>query len=174
MRGVPSAIRVRSMCASRWRSSASSIKIEQILSTRGDLLAPEYQVEFAKLQDAAPLEPAATIRSVLVAELGRPVEGIFAEFDLVPVAAASIGQAHAAVLPDGTEVIVKIRRPGVVDQVELDLQILDRTVRVRLCCVESELAVQDGAALRFRSDHSASSVNPAAMRRWDRASPPSS
>lgn len=110
------------------------IKIAQILSTRGDLLAPEYQVEFAKLQDAAPPEPAAAMRSIVRAELGRPVEAIFAEFDPVPVAAASIGQAHAAVLPDGTEVIVKVRRPGVVDQVELDLQILDRTVQVISRC----------------------------------------
>lgn len=108
----------------------ASIKIGQILSTRGDLLAPAYQVEFAKLQDAAPPEPGAAIRSVLVAELGRPVEAIFAAFDPDPVAAASIGQAHAALLPDGAEVIVKVRRPGVVDRVELDLELLDRTVRV--------------------------------------------
>lgn len=108
----------------------ASIKIGQILSTRSDVLAPAYQAEFAKLQDAAPPEAGAAIRSVLVAELGRPVEAIFAAFDPDPVAAASIGQAHAARLPDGAEVIVKVRRPGVVDQVEMDLEILDRAVRV--------------------------------------------
>jgi ubiquinone biosynthesis protein len=108
----------------------ASIKIGQILSTRGDVLAPAYQAEFAKLQDAAHPEPGAAIRSVLVAELGRPVDAIFATFDPDPVAAASIGQAHAAVLHDGTEVIVKVRRPGVVDEVELDLELLDRTVRM--------------------------------------------
>ena len=108
----------------------ASIKIGQILSTRGDVLPPAYQVEFAKLQDGARPEPEAAIRSVLVAELGRPVDTIFTEFDPDPLAAASIGQAHAAVLADGTEVVVKVRRPGVVDQVGLDLEILDRTVRV--------------------------------------------
>lgn len=106
----------------------ASIKIGQIVSTRGDVLAPEYQVEFAKLQDAAPSEPEAVIRSVFQAEFGRPVEALFATFNPVPVAAASIGQAHAAVLPDGHEVIVKVRRPGVVEQVELDLEILERAV----------------------------------------------
>ena len=107
----------------------ASIKIGQILSTRGDVLAPAYQIEFAKLQDEMHPEAGAAIRAVLVAELGRPVEAIFAAFDPDPVAAASIGQAHAALLPDGTEVIVKVRRPGVVDQVELDLELLDRAVR---------------------------------------------
>jgi ubiquinone biosynthesis protein len=107
----------------------ASIKIGQILSTRGDLLPPAYQGEFAKLQDAAPPEPAAAIRAALGAELDRPIEAVFATFDPRPVAAASIGQAHAATLPDGAEVIVKIRRPGVVEQVEVDLDILDRVVR---------------------------------------------
>jgi ubiquinone biosynthesis protein len=112
----------------------ASIKIGQILSTRGDLMAPEYRVEFVNLQDAAHPEPVARMRAIIRAELGRPVEAIFAAFDPVPIAAASIGQAHAAVLPDGTEVIIKIRRPGAVGQVELDLQILDRAVRAVSRC----------------------------------------
>jgi ubiquinone biosynthesis protein len=61
---------------------------------------------------------------VLIAELGQPIQNVFVEFDPVPLAAASIGQAHAAVLRDGTEVVVKIRRPGVVEQVNEDLEIL--------------------------------------------------
>ena len=107
----------------------ASIKIGQILSTRTDLLAPAYQVELAKLQDSAPPEPTAIIRDVLATELGSPIETVFAVFDPQPMAAASIGQVHAATLPDGSEVIVKIRRPGVVEQIELDLQILEATVR---------------------------------------------
>ena len=100
------------------------IKLGQILSTRADLLPPEYLAELSKLQDAAPSVPFESVRNVLVAELGQPVEKAFLSFDPKPLAAASIGQAHAATLMDGTEVVVKIRRPGVVEQVHEDLEIL--------------------------------------------------
>lgn len=100
------------------------IKLGQILSTRADLLPPEYLAELTKLQDSAPPVPFEAIREALVCELGQPIENVFAEFDTQPLAAASIGQAHAATLPDGTEVVVKIRRPGVVESVNEDLEIL--------------------------------------------------
>lgn len=100
------------------------IKLGQILSTRADLLPPDYIAELTKLQDAAPPVPFEAIREALVAELGQPIESAFAEFNPEPLAAASIGQAHAATLQDGTEVVVKIRRPGVVEQVNEDLEIL--------------------------------------------------
>lgn len=103
---------------------AAWIKLGQILSTRADLLPPEYQAELAKLQDAAPPVPVEAVRQVIETELGRPPERVFASFDPAPLAAASIGQAHAATLPDGTEVVVKVRRPGVVEQVEQDLELL--------------------------------------------------
>jgi ubiquinone biosynthesis protein len=100
------------------------IKLGQILSTRPDLLPPAYQAELVKLQDQAPSVPSAAIRAVVAEELGRPIGEIFADFDDQPIAAASIGQAHAATLPGGTRVVVKVRRPGVVEQVEEDLTIL--------------------------------------------------
>ncbi len=100
------------------------IKIGQILSTRGDLVPQPYQDELAKLQDSAPPVPAKDIRAALLEELGGPIEEAFATFDMKPLASASIGQAHAATLPDGTKVVVKLRRPGVVEQVEEDLHIL--------------------------------------------------
>jgi ubiquinone biosynthesis protein len=100
------------------------IKLGQILSTRADLLPIEYQTELAKLQDQTPPIPGEIIRGVVEAELGRPLEAVFATFDLVPLASASIGQAHAATLLDGTEVVVKVRRPDVDAQVENDLEIL--------------------------------------------------
>jgi ubiquinone biosynthesis protein len=100
------------------------IKLGQILSTRSDLLGPEYQVELAKLQDAVPPVPGALIRELITRELGQDPGTAFASFDIVPLAAASIGQVHAATLRDGTEVVVKVRRPGVVEQVETDLEIL--------------------------------------------------
>ena len=77
------------------------IKLGQILSTRADLLPPEYLVELRKLQDAAPPVPFEEIRQAIVTELGQPLENLFSEFNASPLAAASIGQAHAAT--HGTE-----------------------------------------------------------------------
>jgi ubiquinone biosynthesis protein len=105
------------------------LKLGQILSTRGDLLPPEYQSELARLQDAAPPEPFEAIREVVAAELGRPVEAAFRSFDPQPLASASIGQAHAAVTAAGESVVVKVRRPAVVEEVERDLVILERLAR---------------------------------------------
>lgn len=100
------------------------IKLGQIVSTRADLLPVAYQAELAKLQDAAPPLKTGVVTSVIESEFGRPVDEVFASFDPVPLAAASIGQVHAATLRDGTPVVVKVQRPGVVDQIEQDLQIL--------------------------------------------------
>ncbi|HKX31049.1 MAG TPA: AarF/ABC1/UbiB kinase family protein [Blastocatellia bacterium] len=100
------------------------IKLGQLLSTRSDLLPPEYISEFARLQDEAPAIPSDLARETIESEFGRSIAELFAEFESEPLAAASIGQAHAAVLPDGSEVVIKVRRPGVVEQVEEDLEIL--------------------------------------------------
>jgi ubiquinone biosynthesis protein len=100
------------------------IKLGQILSTRGDLVPANYRAELIKLQDAAPPVPEDQVRAELLAELGRPIEDVFTSFDFTPLASASIGQAHAATLPDGTEVVVKLRRPGALALVTEDLRIL--------------------------------------------------
>ncbi len=102
------------------------MKLGQVLSTRPDLVSPEYEVELARLQDAAPTVPAEQIVTAVETALGRPLREAFAWFDPVPIAAASIGQVHAATLPDGSDVIVKVRRPGVIDQVNIDLGLIDR------------------------------------------------
>jgi ubiquinone biosynthesis protein len=100
------------------------MKLGQMLSTRTDLLPPDYQRELAKLQDDAPTISFETVRETITAELGRPLEQAFATFDATPLAAASLGQAHLATLQDGTEVVVKVRRPGAVEQVDEDLKLL--------------------------------------------------
>lgn len=100
------------------------IKIGQLASTRPDLLSPEYRRELAKLQDAAPVLPAQVVREAIELELGESVESAFGSFEFEPLAAASIGQAHAATLADGTDVVVKVRRPGVVEEVDQDVEIL--------------------------------------------------
>jgi ubiquinone biosynthesis protein len=104
---------------------ATFVKLGQIASTRSDLLPPDYQAELAKLQDRAPPVSTEAVRAAVAAGLGRPVEAVFTRFEAQPLAAASIGQVHAATLPDGTEVAVKVRRPGVVEEVEQDLVIFE-------------------------------------------------
>lgn len=99
------------------------VKLGQLLSTRGDLLPPDYQAELAKLQDAGPLVPPEMVRDTLEQELDGG-EAAFGSFELEPIAAASVGQAHAATLRDGTPVVVKVRRPGVVEIVEQDVEIM--------------------------------------------------
>lgn len=105
---------------------ATFVKLGQILSTRGDLLPADHQAELARLQDAAPPVPTAAILDAIGTEFGCDAGSVFSTFDLQPLASASIGQAHAATLADGSEVVVKVRRPGVVAQVEEDLEILAR------------------------------------------------
>jgi len=100
------------------------IKLGQLLSTRPDLLPPEYLLEFAKLQDEAPPFDSDVAREIIETELGQSVETLFLNFDAEPLAAASIGQVYAAKLHDGTDVIIKVRRPNVVEQLEEDLEIL--------------------------------------------------
>ncbi|MCR2785935.1 MULTISPECIES: AarF/ABC1/UbiB kinase family protein [unclassified Microbacterium] len=101
------------------------IKLGQLLSTRPDLLPPAYISELSKLQDAAPPVPDEQIRETIRQELGADPEDLFASFEWTPMASASIGQVHAATLADGTSVVVKVRRPEVVRQVQEDLEILN-------------------------------------------------
>jgi ubiquinone biosynthesis protein len=100
------------------------VKLGQVLSTRPDLLPPAYIAELSRLQDQVPAAAWEEIRAVLVAELGRPVEEVFASIEPVPMAAASLAQVHAATLADGTEVVVKVQRPGIEPDIETDLAIL--------------------------------------------------
>src|SRR6516225_10045201 len=98
------------------------IKLGQVLSTRADLLPPEFQAELAKLQDDTSRIAPEVIEETISSELGMPTAELFASFDPEPLAAASIGQVHAATLHDGSEVVVKVRRPGAAEEVALDLE----------------------------------------------------
>ncbi|MDQ4489202.1 AarF/ABC1/UbiB kinase family protein [Sinomonas sp. ASV486] len=100
------------------------MKLGQILSTRPDLVPEAYQLELAKLQDAAPPVPAEAILGVVREELGEDALTAFTEFDDAPLASASIGQVHGARLADGTKVVVKVRKPGAVERIREDLEIL--------------------------------------------------
>ena len=102
------------------------IKLGQLLSGRGDLLPPEYVQELTKLLDAAPAFPYEQVVKVIEAELGGPPQEIFDFFDPTPIAAASIGQVHRAILPTGEHVVAKVQRPNIEQTVRSDLDLLMR------------------------------------------------
>jgi ubiquinone biosynthesis protein len=105
------------------------VKLGQLLSTRADLVPPAVIAELSRLQDQVAPAPQAEIEALLEAELGRPVAEAFSEFDPVPIAAASIGQAYRARLHGGERVIVKVQRPGIAEAVERDLLVLTELAR---------------------------------------------
>jgi ubiquinone biosynthesis protein len=100
------------------------VKFGQAISTRRDLLPPDIADELAKLQDEVPPFPAEEAIEILNAAYGKSVDDVFKRFDTEPFAAASIAQVHTAQLQDGHEVIVKLLRPGVQEQIEQDLDVM--------------------------------------------------
>jgi ubiquinone biosynthesis protein len=106
------------------------VKLGQILAGRADLFGPDYIAEFEKLHSQVPAVPLETLRPQLREDLGGEPEAVFARFDTEPLAAASIAQVHRARLHDGTEVVVKIRRPGITDTIEADLRLLGRLAAI--------------------------------------------
>ena len=105
------------------------VKFGQLLSTRPDLVPPDIVFELRALQDDVSAFPYAEVEEAVRGELGLTVEQAFAEFDPVPLAAASIGQVHCAVLPNGTPVAVKVQRPRAPKQIDADLDLLYQAAR---------------------------------------------
>lgn len=102
------------------------VKLGQLLSSRPDIVPEAYVVELSKLQDTAPTVPFDQIRTVIESEFHVPLHMLFSEFQEVPMAAASLGQVHRALLLDGTNVIVKVQRPDIEDVIDTDIAILRR------------------------------------------------
>lgn len=100
------------------------VKLGQLLATRPDLIPLEFSQEFRKLHDQVAGVPFEEIEAILTAHFGAPLNEVFASFDPVPLAAASIAQVHKARLKDGTSVVVKVQRPGIEKVIQDDLQIL--------------------------------------------------
>ena len=168
----------RSLRAALDEGGVTFVKVGQLLSTRGDLLPAEFVDELTALQDNAAPIPWAEVEAVLIAELGQPVAGAFREIEREPMAAASVAQVHAARLPDGTEVVVKVQRPGIAVVVERDLDILMRlaaTLEVRTSWGRSfgvrGLATGFAEALREELDFTVERDNLQAMAAALEASP---
>ena len=104
------------------------IKAGQLISTLSNVLPEEFRGPLEELQDQAPPQSYEVISEVIQRELGKPIKAIFARFDIEPIAAASIGQAHRANL-NGKEVVVKIQHPEIEQLAHIDLTIIERIVR---------------------------------------------
>src|SRR5437763_1072919 len=106
------------------------VKFGQLLSTRPDIVPPDIIAELRGLQDDVRPFPFADVERVVREELEQPIERLFLEFDEVPLASASIGQVHRAVLPNGRRVAVKVQRPNAPATIESDIQLLDQAARL--------------------------------------------
>jgi ubiquinone biosynthesis protein len=142
------------------------VKFGQIASTRSDLLPDTLTTELAQLQSAARPVDADAVRQVLERELGASVEEEFASFDFEPLAAASIGQTHRAVLKTGEHVVVKVQRPGIEDVVRRDAAVLrmaagvvDRRVDAAHQLGVKRLAEELIASLERELDYSAEAAS---------------
>lgn len=100
------------------------VKLGQILSTRPDVIPQAFVREFEKLQDDVPSFSFEEVMTQLARELGGPADAFFAYIDPVPLAAASIAQVHRARLNSGEDVVIKVRRPGIVEVIEFDISAL--------------------------------------------------
>lgn len=105
------------------------IKLAQILSNRPDIIPVDLVKEFEKLQTHVPPFPSEEARKIIEQETGKKVEEIFSEFDEVPFASASIAQVHTARLKDGSKVVLKVRRPDILEKIELDIIIMKYIAR---------------------------------------------
>ena len=106
------------------------VKFGQIISTRRDLVAPDIADELALLQDQVPPFPGEDAQAIVEKALKRPVSELFSSFELKPLASASIAQVHEATLPDGSEVVVKVVRPGIRRQIRRDIDLLMTVARL--------------------------------------------
>jgi ubiquinone biosynthesis protein len=106
------------------------VKFGQILSTRRDLVPRDIADELALLQDRVPPFPGEQARDLVEEALRQPVNEVFADFEIDPLASASIAQVHAATLPDGRDVVVKVVRPGIEQQLKRDIDLLKAVARL--------------------------------------------
>ena len=129
---------------------ATFIKVGQIMSTRPDLVPEHITSALAHLQDDVGPFPFEAVQRTIREDLGRPIDGIFAEFSVKPIATASVAQVHKARLPDGRVVAVKVRRPDVLEICTFDLAVIKWVARLigklpSLAAVSPESSVEQFA-----------------------------
>ncbi len=105
------------------------IKVGQLFSTRADLFPQEYVEELSKLQDKVPAFSYQQVEALIQQDVGKTISALYLSFDPIPLAAASLGQVHRALLHNGEEVVVKVQRPGLRKLFTIDLQILKGIAR---------------------------------------------
>ena len=143
--------RAADLAADLERLGPTFIKLGQLLSTRADLLPAAYLDSLSRLQDRLEPFPFETVRATVEEELGVRLSRAFETFDEVPLAAASLGQVHAATLRGGREVVVKVQRPGIRRQVVEDLHLLeDIAERVEAHTRQGELLAVSDLLAQFR------------------------
>jgi ubiquinone biosynthesis protein len=106
------------------------VKLGQLVASSPGLFPDVLAEEFRACLDRVPPVPGAEIAAIVTEELGAPPTRVFARFEHEPLAAASIAQVHTATLPDGTDVVVKIQRPGLRSRLDADLAILRKAARL--------------------------------------------
>src|SRR5205814_1609580 len=148
------------------------VKFGQLLSTRPDIVPPDVLRDLQKLQDDVRPIPFADVERVISEELGITIEQAFLEFDEQPTAAASIGQVHHAVLPNGERVAVKVQRPNAPRQIESDIALLYQAARLAkervraLDFIDAEQVVDEFArSIRGELDYRAEARNAEVFRR---------
>ncbi len=100
------------------------IKLGQLLSSRVDLLSPAYIEALSRLQDDVAPFPLEEVEEIIGSELEVRLSNVFSSFEATPLAAASLGQVHRATLRDGREVVVKVQRPGIRQQIRDDMEVV--------------------------------------------------
>jgi len=103
---------------------ATFVKVGQIMSTRPDLFPPHIIRALTRLQDNVGAFSFTAVERTLLEDFGKPIADLFESFDPAPIASASVAQVHRASLPNGTDVAVKVRRPGLDDIVRFDLSVM--------------------------------------------------
>jgi len=106
------------------------IKMCQVVATRSDMFPPQFVDILKQCHDAVPARPWGVVKTVVEAELGKPIDAVFAEFEREPVASASLAQVHRAQLHDGRVVAVKVQYPDIEDVMRTDLANMRRVCRV--------------------------------------------